>query len=266
MRRILALIRIHWLSFTSYRLNVVFSIAGTLTTLVPVFLIGRALQPVVAESIANEGQVYFGFLVTGLAVMQLVGVSIRSLPASISGGIASGTLEALLATPTSLPQLLAGMTGYGMLWATAKAATLILGIVVFGGVIAVKGLPVAILILALLVLAHLPLGLLLASGVLVFRTTGPIGPTLMGAFGLLGGVYYSTSVIPEVVRPLAGLVPLTYGLRAFRRALLSGEPFAAVAPDLGVLALFAAVLLTASVAVFRWSLRYARRTGTLSQY
>src|SRR5690606_1419037 len=171
-------------------------------------------------------------LVTGLAAMQLVGVSIRSIPASISGGISSGTLEALLATPASMPQLLAGMTGYGMLWATAKAATLILGIVIFGGAIALKGLPLAILILVLLVLAHLPLGLLLASGVLVFRTTGPIGPTVMGAFGLLGGVYYSTSVIPEVVRPLASLVPLTYGLRAFRRALLSGDSFSAVAVDL----------------------------------
>ena len=41
---------------------------------------------------------------------------------------------------------------------------------------------------------------------------------------LLGGVYYSTSVIPEVVRPLASVVPLTYGLRALRRTLLSGEP------------------------------------------
>ncbi|HEX6925895.1 MAG TPA: ABC transporter permease [Longimicrobiaceae bacterium] len=266
MRRILALIRIHWLTFTSYRLNVVFSIVGTLTTLVPVFLIGRALQPVVADSIANEGGVYFGFLVTGLAAMQLVGVSIRSIPASISGGISSGTLEALLATPASMPQLLAGMTGYGMLWATAKAATLILGIVIFGGAIALKGLPLAILILVLLVLAHLPLGLLLASGVLVFRTTGPIGPTVMGAFGLLGGVYYSTSVIPEVVRPLASLVPLTYGLRAFRRALLSGDSFSAVAVDLGVLALLAAVLMVVGLAAFRWSLRYARRTGTLSQY
>ncbi len=266
MKSIIALIRIHWLTFTSYRMNVVFSLGGLLAMLVPVYLVSSSLQPVVAESIAGEGGAYFGFLVIGLAAMQLIGISVRGLPQAIAGGITSGTLESLFSTPTSLQQLLAGLTGYGILWAVIRSSLLIAGIALFGGTLFWTGVPLAALIVALLVLAHLPFGVLLASGTLVFRTTGPIGPALLGAFTLLGGVYYSTTVIPEVVRPLAALMPTTYGLRALRRVLLSGETLGAVAGDVAVLAVIGGVLLAISMVVFSWSLRYAKRSGTLAQY
>jgi ABC-2 type transport system permease protein len=266
MRPILAIIRVHWLTFTSYRLNVLFSLGGLVALFIPVYLVGRSLQPVVAASIADEGEIYFGFLITGLAVMQIVGTSVRALPDSISNGISSGTLEALFATPVALPKLLGGMMGHGLLWSSFRSLLLIAGISVVGGTLAVSGLLPAAAILVLLVLAHLPIGIYMAAGILVFRTTGPLVPVLLGAFSLLGGVYYSTSVIPDAVRPLAAFVPLTYGLRAFRRTLLSGEPLGAVAGDLLILTAFAILLLGSSLAVFAWSLRFARRTGTLAQY
>jgi ABC-2 type transport system permease protein len=266
MRSVIALIRVHWLTFTSYRMNVVFSLAGLVAMLVPVYLVGRSLQPVVARSIAEEGGVYFGFLIAGLAMMQLVGMSIRALPNSISSGIGSGTLEALFATPTPLPELLAGMMGYGLLWAAFRAVLLMIGMAALGGPLAVDAIPLAAAILILTALAHLPIGVMMAAAVLVFRVTGPLVPALLGIFSLLGGVYYSTTVVPEVVRPLTSFIPLTYGLRAFRQSLLSGEPLHAVAGDLATLAIFIVILAALSVVTFAGALRYARRTGTLGQY
>src|SRR5690606_15686578 len=121
-------------------------------------------------------------------------------------------------------------------------------------------------ILVLLVLAHFPIGIIAASMILIFRTAGPFVAGVMAASSLLGGVYYSTSVIPDVVQPLAAFVPLTYGLRAFRRTLLSGEPLSVVAGDVTVLAGFTIVLLVVSLLLFGWSLRYAQRAGSLAQY
>lgn len=266
MRSIVALMRVQWLTFVSYRLNVLFSLAGLVALLIPVYLVSRSLQPLVAASIAEEGAVYFGFLVTGIAVMQVVGVSMRSLPAALSSGISTGTLEALFATPTPLPQLLAGMMGHGLLWSMLRSSLLILGLLLFGGSIVPAGIPAALVAFGLLLLAHIPLGILLGAGVLVFRTTGPLGPALLGAFSLLGGVYYSTSVIPDSLRPLASIVPLTYGLRAFRRSLLAGESWPAIASDIAILAGFALALMALSLYVFAISLRHARRAGTLAQY
>ena len=266
MRSLIALIRVHWLTFTSYRMNVVFSLAGLVALLVPVYLVGRSLQPVVAQSIADEGAVYFGFLIAGLAMMQLVGMSIRALPNAISSGIGSGTLEALFATPAPLAGLLAGMMGYGLIWAAFRAVVLVIGMAALGGPLAVDGIPLAAAILVLTMLAHLPIGVLMAAAVLVFRVTGPLVPALLGVFSLLGGVYYSTTVVPEVVRPFTSVIPLTYGLRAFRRSLLSGEPVGAVAGDMAILGIFIVVLTAVSVVTLAGALRYARRTGTLGQY
>ena len=266
MRSLIALVRVHWLTFTSDRMNVVISLAGLVALLVPVYLVGRSLQPVVAQSIANEGEVYFGFLIAGLAMMQLVGMSIRALPNAISSGIGSGTLEALFATPAPLPALLAGMMGYGLIWAAFRAIVLVIGMAVLGGPLSIDGIPLAAAILLLTVLAHLPIGVLMAAAVLVFRVTGPLVPALLGVFSLLGGVYYSTTVVPAVVRPLTSLVPLTYGLRAFRQTLLSGEPLRAVAGDVAMLVVFIVVLAALSAVTLAGALRYARRTGTLGQY
>lgn len=266
MRSALALIRVSWLTHASYRLNVIFSMTGLVAFFVPVYFVADALQPVVADSIADEGEVYFGFLITGMVVLQVLSVAMSALPGAISGGISSGVLEALIATPTRLNRLLVGMVGYQTLWAIFKGFLLLVAFALVGGQVAVSGLPLALATLSLLFLAHFPLGLMAAAMILVFRTSGPLIPGLIAAFSLLGGVYYSTTVIPEVVRPLAGLIPITYGLRAFRRAFLSGEPFGAVAGDVVVLAVMAAVLMLAGVLAFRWALDYARRAGSLAQY
>ncbi len=266
MRSIVALIRVQWLTHTSYRMNVLFSFLGLVATFVPIYLISGALQPVVAASIADEGGAYFGFLIAGMAVMQVVDVSVRGLPNSLSSAIGSGTLEALFATPTPLPYLLTGMVGYMLIWSVIKSVLLVVAFALVGGGVAVQGIPLALLILALLVLAHAPIGMVAASMILVFRTAGPLVPGALATVALLGGVYYSTSVIPEVVRPLSALVPLTYGLRAFRRALLSGEPLSAVMGDIAILVVFTVVLLAGALALFRWSLGYAQRAGSLAQY
>jgi len=73
-------------------------------------------------------------------------------------------------------------------------------------------------------------------------------------------------VIPDWIEPISHALPVTYGLRALRRILLEQQSFSAVAGDVAVLALFAAVLLALSLLAFRLAFGYARRSGTLAQY
>src|SRR5690606_27451772 len=122
------------------------------------------------------------------------------------------------------------------------------------------------LILALIVLAYVPFGLLAAAMIIAFRTAGPLPQAVTGVSALLGGVYYPTHVIPSWIESLSAFVPLTYGLRALRQTLLEGQPLYSVLPDLGALVLFVPVLMCAGVVAMRAALAYARRAGTLSQY
>jgi ABC-type polysaccharide/polyol phosphate export permease len=124
----------------------------------------------------------------------------------------------------------------------------------------------ASIVLAMIVLAHLPFGLMAASLVLAFRTTGPLPTAILTVSGLLGGVYFPTHVVPSWIEHVSAALPLTYGLRALRQALLEGLPLAGFAGDLGILATFTVGLGALAMLMFRTSMSYARRHGTLAQY
>lgn len=266
MRETAALIRATWLTATSYRLNMVFSVLALLVTVVPLYFVADALQPLMGQAISNEGQHYFGFLVVGTVAFSLLSTAVTALPGAVGSGIRSGTLEALLATPAGLPSILGGLIGYNILWTTLRAMLLVafgllLGVQVdWGNTLLASG------IVAMIVLAYLPVGLGAAALILAFRTTGPLPQGVLIASGMLGGVYYPTHVIPAWIEGVSYVIPLTYGLRALRRTLLDGAPFTAVAADLGILAGFVVILSAAGAGAFALAIRYARRTGTLAQY
>lgn len=266
MREALALLRAGWLSAASYRLNLFFSLIGLAVSLVPLYFVAQALQPVAAQSISDEGGRYFAFLAVGLAVFFFISSAVMSLPNAIGGGISSGTLEALLATPAPIPSLLLGLVSFDMMWAAIRAAGLLAAAMLLGLRIVPAGIPLALLGLVLTIVAYFGIGLGLAAMILIFRTTGPLGSGILAASGLLGGAYYSTTVIPSWIQHLAVLVPLTYGLRVIRRAILAGLPPEAITPDLVRLSIAAAVLLLLGGLCFRAALRHARGQGSLGQY
>jgi ABC-2 type transport system permease protein len=266
MRETLALMRAGWLTALSYRLNLLFSLMGLVALLVPVYFVAHALQPVAAASIAREGGQYFGFLVVGLSLLTLISTTLLALPGAIGGAISSGTLEALLATPARLPAVLLGLVGYDLAWSALRAVLLVgLGIVL-GTSARAAGVPLALVAVALTLACYFGISLMLGSMILVYRTVGPLGSGLVAASALLGGVYYSTSVIPSWVQHLSVLVPLTYGLRVIRQALLSGAALPTVQIDLLTLGGLALGLLGLGAFTFLFGLRHARREGTLGQY
>lgn len=266
MHRALALTRVRALTAASYRLQLVLSIVGLLVAIVPLYFITGALQPVMADSIQAEGGHYFGFVLIGTVAFYFLSSAVSILPSEIGTEIRTGTLEAVLSTPVRLPEVLAGMLGWGMLWTTLRGLIVLVAGWALGVQIAWGHLPVAALVVVLLTLAYLPIGMISSALILVFRTAGPLAQGVLFASTLLGGIYYPTRVIPSWLQDISGLIPLTYGLRALRRILLEGESILAVLPDLSILAGFVVVLLTCGTLALIVALRYARRSGTLAQY
>jgi ABC-2 type transport system permease protein len=266
LRKVAALMRVEFLSATSYRLRMVLGIAGLAATLVPLFFVAEALQPVVADSIREEGERYYGFLLVGMAALGFVTFALRSIEGPIASGIGTGTLEALLATPTTLSVLLAGLMGYDFLRTVGRALLLMAALLVAGTSVTWSALPLTLVILALITAAYLGVGLVAAALHLAFRTSGPLLTGTMTVSALLGGAYYSTTVVPAVIEPLTHVVPLTYGLRALRQSLLHGASFGTVALDVAILSGLAVLLLAVGALAMGVGLRHARRAGTLTQY
>ena len=266
MREAMALVRASWLTATSYRLNMVFSVLALLVTVVPFYFVAKALQPVMAGAIRNEGQDYFGFLIVGTVAFSFLSAAVTALPGAVGSGIRSGTLEALLATPARLASVLGGLIGYGLLWTAVRALLLVMLGLVLGVQVDWGNVALASGIVGMIVLAYLPVGLAAAALVLAFRTTGPLPQGVLIASGMLGGVYYPTHVIPSWIERISDFIPLTYGLRALRRTLLDGASFGVIAADLAVLLAFIVILSLGAAVAFHAALGHARRAGTLAQY
>jgi ABC-2 type transport system permease protein len=75
---------------------------------------------------------------------------------------------------------------------------------------------------------------------------------------------YPVSVLPEPLRILARLIPVTYSLEGMRAALLSGAAWNQLWPSIAALLIFAVILIPASFVAFSWALRRTKITGTLT--
>lgn len=266
MRKVWALIRASWLAASSYRLGVIFSFGSLIISVVPLFFITSALQPTMAGAIQGQGDQYFAFLVVGLIALNLVSSTIYALPSGLQTATSTGTLEALLATPTSVSALLFGLSGYEVLFSAFRGLVMLVAAGLLGAHVAWLQIGASIPIIALVVIAHLPFAIVTAAMVLAFRSRGPLPQVVLILSGFLGGVYYPTTVIPGWIKSIADFVPLSYGLRALRAVLLQGDSPTTVWRDLAILSVFAAVSLAVSAVAFRAALRYARRVGNLAQY
>lgn len=266
MRAVFALIRASWRTALSYRLRFAVSMLSVIVMIVPLYFVSQAVQPLMAPVIATEGTHYFAFLTIGLFATSVVASCMYALPDAISSDLNSGFFEAIVSTPTGNGALAVGLSGYAILRNVLRGTTLVLAGAVLGLHVVWARLPEALLIVVLIALAHFGIGLVAGALVVAFRTHAAIPQAVLLVSGLLGGVYYPTTVIPTWIQNVSDGVPLAYGLRALRHTLLDGQGIHMVLNDLLVLALFAVVLLAAGAMAYRAALHYARQAGSLSQY
>lgn len=266
MGEVMALVWAQWRTNLSYRIRMVYTLVGVVISVVPLFFVAGALQPVMADAISAEGGQAFGFLLVGLSGVGLVSVATLALPRAISAGVSTGVLEALMATPAGLPRILTGLSAYEIGFALVRTVVTLGVGWALGANLQAGGVVPGLLILVLITLAHIPFAMMAAALVLAFRTTGPLPQGVVLISTLLGGAYYPTHVIPSWLESVSTFVPLAYGLRALREVLLEGASIVAVLPDLAVLCGAGALLFLIGSVCLTAALRYARRNGTLAQY
>lgn len=235
-----------------------------MATILPVYFIAQAVQDVAAASIQREGGAYFAFIVVGIASTYVIAAAAAAVPNAIASSLGNGGFESLLGTRASTTSILVGISLHGVAMSLLRALALLVGAAAFGAEFRWVALPAVLPIVTLVIAAYAGIGLLAAALLLAFRTAGPLVTTAVALSGLLGGAYYSTSVVPGWLRALTEFVPLTHGLRATRAIFLGGEGFATTWPDVLRLGSNAALLLTAGILAFAAALRHARRSGTLS--
>lgn len=257
-----------WRSWGSYRFSVLLQMASMMFVLMVFFFISTAVTLRESSSVERYADNYFDFVVVGLAITGYVTVSLSGFASRIRDSQISGTLEALLVTPTSIPTLVAGSTAWDYLSATGRFFGLLwLASAFFGVPIIWSSFPVAIGVLALTVIAFSGIGLLSAAFVMVFKRGDPVAQAVAWFSMLLGGVYFPTAAVGEpTIEAAAQWLPLTPALHSLRLLLLRNVTLAEISPDLLRLSAMAAVLLPLGLAAFAFGVRRARHTGSLTHY
>jgi ABC-2 type transport system permease protein len=251
----------------SYRLAFLLQSFGILFTVASFYFVALLFGEAAAPHLQEYGGDYFAFVLVGIAFVRYQGVAMSTFAATIRRGQMMGTLEAMLVTPTRLSTVLVSSSLWNFAFTSLQVLVyLLLGAFLFGADLGQTNLVAAMVIQVLTILAFSGMGILSASFTMVFKRGDPINFLFGSVSTLLGGVLYPVTVLPGWLQPVSYLIPLTYSLRAMRRAILTGDSLSALSPDLLALSLFAAVLLPVSFLAFRYAVKRAKIEGSLTQY
>lgn len=263
----LLFLRRDFMTESSYRFAFVLQLLGILFSVASFYFVAQLFGAGAAPYLSAYGGDYFSFVLIGIAFVGYQGVALHTFSRVIRSGQTTGTLEAMLTTPTRLSTILVSSGLWNFAFTSLRVIVyLIVGMAVFGVAFRQANVLAALVILMLTILALSGIGILSACFIMIFKRGDPVNFLFGSLSTLLAGVYYPVEVLPSWLQTVAYLFPLTYSLQAVRRALLMGDSLVALVREVVVLTLFSAVLLPLSLLAFRYAVRQAKRDGSLAQF
>ena len=194
---------------------------------------------------------YFEFVAPGIMAMVVMMSLMTGLPHAISYEKDMGTLDGMLAAPTSRWSIILGkvlaQTTRGLI---QGFIILVLSIILFGVVIHGSILLVVLLIL-LTVFSFVGLGILITAFADKEETATMVMMTLMFPMMFLSGVMFPIQQMPSFMQTISNFLPLTYAANAMRKVMVLGAGPGAIISDVVVLAVFGIVLLSVAVPAFK---------------
>lgn len=256
-----AVLQKDFLTAIRYRNGLLLSAFAPVAQLLTFYYLSRAVGP----QFRPEGMPYFTFLLIGTGFYVFLLASMHGFLQVIQEAQQTGTLEVLMTTSTPPVTLLclAALSSF----ATALIQFLFYvtaGLCLFSSGVQI-GVPQAVAVLVLSVLIAISFGIF-AAGLQISLQKGSVVLWLFGSSAwVLAGTLFPVGTLPGPIRVISQWLPLTHSLTGMRLAMLGGD-LPAVSGEIELLLLFAVILVPASVAAFGWTVRRARRLGTLSFY
>lgn len=229
------------------------------------YFISKLIPPSPSYGFGGRAATYFDFIVVSIAFVRFQATAIQCFQNAIRTDQTAGTLEALMATPTSLPVIILS-TGLWAFALTFLQVFLTLGIGLLLGLDLSHINFVSTFVLVLLTIACMsPIGVMSAAGIMTFKQAGPTGFVMGSASNLLGGALFPVAMLPAYLQYVSWLLPITHSLNGIRGALRGGT-LSQLAPDALWLLAAALVLLPISLWSFARAVQRAKIDGTLGHY
>lgn len=260
-----AFLRRDWLNESSYRVMFLFEAVNLIGSLVVFFAVGELVGQD-APALEPYGGDYFAFALIGLAIGGYSSISLGAFANRVRQAQVTGTLEAMLVSPTSggVVLLMSGIWDY-LLTTFRLCIYVLIGLLFFDlrfDINAAAALPMAIFSL----IAFAATGLIMASLMLVVKRGEAAASSASLITGVLGGLLFPVTLLPDAIAWLHYFVPLYYALDGLRRALLVGAGPADIFGSLVGIAVCAVLLSGLAAFSVRWALHQTRVSASLAHY
>jgi ABC-2 type transport system permease protein len=165
----------------------------------------------------------------------------------------SGTLERLMATPLRRAELVVGyLAGFGF-FALLQAIVIILFTVFVLRVHYQGNLATIFIVEAVMVIGAVSLGLLVSAAARNELQAVQFVPVVLLPQVFLSGLFIPVTQLPDYLRPVSALLPLTYANEALKAVMIKGfeigDPL--VLRDIGILLVFGVVMALGAIASIR---------------
>ncbi len=210
---------------------------------------------------------YFSYVVVNLAFMRFQMTALQSFQTAIRGDQMLGTLEVVMATPTTLPTIVLSTGLWGFTLTIMQVGVALITGALLGLHLHVNFLTTAVFLI-LTIACMSPLGVMAASTIMTFKQNAPTQFVAGSAASLLGGVLIPVQNLPPWLQTISWFLPITHSLQGIRAGLLEAVPLSnpTVFGDVLWLLGATAILMPLSLFIFTRSVNLARRDGTLGHY
>jgi len=212
-----------------------------------------------------------GIVVYGLILFLFLSDTLWTIGYNIRREQKQGTLEQLYMSPASKAASLISRVAVTLVWTGSLSIVSAILMSVIIGRLPFNNLPLGVLVLLLSLSGTFGVGFAFAALTLRLRETGQTMANLLQfAFMIICAPFFPFSALPEALRIVSRLIPLSYGVDLFRSTLL-GYPdgFPELAPvevEVIVVIAFGILMPILGLWLYRREEDRARSKGTLSEY
>jgi ABC-2 type transport system permease protein len=210
------------------------------------------LFPLNVVDVQARSQRYIDFLVPGLLALTIMQLSIGGSGFNIVEYRRKGILKRLFVTPIRASEFIGGLV-LSRLAITVVEVSFLLAVAVV-----VLGVPIVGNVLELLVMIvlgsaiFLSLGFCMGSLAKTQQAIMLLGNLITLPQIFLSGVFFSIDAMPDMLQPIARLLPLSFLVSSVRDIIVNGVGIAGQLPTVAGLLVWLAITLTLAIRLFRW--------------
>jgi ABC-2 type transport system permease protein len=210
------------------------------------------LFPLTVVDVQARSQRYIDFLVPGLLALTIMQISVAGSGYNIVEYRRKGILKRLFVTPIRPGQFIGGLV-LSRLVLTVIQVSFLLAVAVVLLDVPVEGNVLELL--AMIVLGSsifLSLGFWMGSLAKTQQAIMLLGNLITLPQMFLSGVFFSIDAMPDMLQPIARLLPLSFVVTSVREIIVNGVSIVEQIPTLVGLFVWLAIGLTLAIRFFRW--------------